>query len=260
MDLVIDSSPSLTLNRALMRRISSLLLSPFAILSLAISVDAAAIVWGPATTISADTDVSTLGTLDRAFRVGASGALSVTVNGVTFSPFVITGTSTTVGTTTLASNGGLGANNDLFASSSAPFSSLSASYRELLDSSANGNSSDTLTLTLSGLTIGLVYQFQWWVDDSRAAIPNRQTISTATNSVSLDHNIQDAEGGVGQFAIGTFTADATSQVITFTGTATGGGAAPQINAFQLRVIPEPSTIALLLLGGAAILHRLVRRK
>ena len=243
-----------------MRRISSFLFSSFAILSFAVSADAAAIVWGPATTISGDTDVSTLGTLDRAFRFGASGLSSVTVNGVTFSPFVVPTNPTTVGNTTLASSGSLGANNDVFASGSPPFSSLSVSYRELLDSSVNGNGIDTVSLTLNGLTIGLVYQFQWWVDDSRAAVPDRQTISTATNSVSLDHNVQNAEGGVGQFAIGTFTANATSQVITFTGTATGGSAAPQINAFQLRVIPEPSTIALLFLGGAAVAYGLARRK
>lgn len=208
--------------------------------------------------------MSTLGTLDRAFLVGGSATTlsAVTVNGVTFSPFVVTGNPTTVGTTTLGSDGGLGANNATFGSASQPYSDLSTSYKGILENSVNGNEPNTLTLTLSGLTIGLVYQFQWWVNDSRAAGgPTRQTISTATNSVSLEHNVQNIEGGVGQFVIGTFTADNTNQLITFTGTSTGiPTAAPQINAFQLRVIPEPSTIALLFFGGAAVLRKLTRRK
>ena len=54
-------------------------------------------------------------------------------------------------------------------------------------------------------------QIQAWLNDSRvAAGPPRQSVVTATNSVSVEHNFQNAEGGVGQYVIGTFTADTAS--------------------------------------------------
>jgi hypothetical protein len=233
------------------------------LLSLGASAHGAAITWGSPTTISADTDVSTSGTLDRAFNFGgASAPRAVTLNGVPFTFFGVDGSpSTTVGTTTLASSAGaVFGTTDNFGSSSAPFTGLSADYQRL---AANGAfaTSGTLTLTLSGLVVGQTYLFEWWVSDSRAAVgPHRQGTATAGNAVQLQFNAQGTEGGVGQFAIGTFTADATSEVISFSGQSDGVvGAAPQINAFELRVIPEPSTIALLLVGGAlSILRR--RRK
>jgi hypothetical protein len=59
---------------------------------------------------------------------------------------------------------------------------------------------------------------------------------------------------VGQFAIGTFTADSTSQVITF-----NGPVQDILSAFQLRTstVPEPTTIALL---GLAFLGVMASRR
>ncbi len=71
-----------------------------------------------------------------------------------------------------------------------------------------------MTLTMAGLTVGQSYEFQCWTNTSGpTAITNT---ATAGNSVMLDANTTDANGGLGQFAIGTFIADNTvSQVISF---------------------------------------------
>lgn len=231
---------------------AGLLLSLSLLLPLAST--AAPITWDVPTTATADTDVSTIGVLDRAFNFGTTGVSSTTINGVLFSPFVVTGTPTTVGSTTFSTNGGFGGVNTAFGDPASPFSSLSASYQTLLASAVFGNAADTQTLTLNGLNSGQSYQFQWWVNDSRASSGSgRQTIASASNSVSLEHNFQNADGGEGQFVIGTFTASGTSQVISFTATATGIGASPQVNGFQLRVIPEPSTVILGIAGASLLL-------
>ncbi len=218
--------------------------------------------WGSPTTISGDSDVNLQGTLDRAFNFGASTApeLPATVNGVPFVFFgVTTLASTTLGTTTLstsAGNGTMGGTSEVGAAA-APFSNLSAPYQSLLRTAAFSNAGSTLTLTLSGLTLGQEYLFQWWVNDSRlAAGADRQATSTAGNSTQLEYNVSNTEGGVGQYVTGTFTADGTSQSITITGQTTGiVGPAPQVNAMQLRTVPEPAGALLLLAGGAMLLAR-----
>jgi len=210
-------------------------------------VTPASITWGSATNISGDTDVSTLGTRVAAFNLGnIAGAQPATVNGVPFDPFVITGNPTTVGNFTLFESPGSLVGNNNFGWPTPPYATLSPMYQTLLGSAANGNIPVTLTLTMSALSIGQDYQFEWWTNDSSA--PNYTTTATAGSSVSLSDNTTNVLGGIGQFAIGTFTASATSHSIAFSGI-TGF---PTINAFELRAIPEPSTLVLGLAGLAGL--------
>ena len=218
----------------------------------------ASITWGAATNISGDTDVSTVGTRVAAFNLGNSaGAQPATVNGVLFDPFVITGNPTSVGNFTLIETPGslLGFNN--FGSLSSPYAVLSPSYQTLLGSAAYASSPPTLILTMSALTAGQQYQFEWWTNDS--AHPNYTTTATAGTSVSLSDNTTNAPGGIGQFAIGTFMASASVQTISFSGSL----ASPTINAFELRLLPEPSTLVLVIAGlasmGLVALHKKIRR-
>ena len=216
----------------------------------AATTHAATITWGPATNINpaggaaSDLDVDTTGTLVRALNLGTPSVAGTTVNGVNFEALgVATGVpSVAIGNFTLSTVAAGGLRGANFASAAAPFSGLSAPYQSLLrqpafTSAPNG----TMTLTMAGLTVGQSYQFQWWSDLSGAG--SGTTIASAGNSVSLNANPTIANGGLGQFAIGTFTADASgSQAITFTPNA---GGQPILNGFQLRqaapVVPEPGT-------------------
>ncbi len=218
------------------------------------SLHAATISWGTPANISGDGDVSTSGTLLGAFNVGGP---STTVNGVNFQAFGVGATSNTVGNFNLSSSSVIGAGS--FTTLSAPFSNLSASYRSLLSTGAN--SGRLLTLTLDGLTVGQTYVFQTWVNDSQSHIPPGFTFAVDVSSgslVTLDPNTTIVEGGLGQYVVGTFTASAASQQVTYDNSEVGGG----FNAFQLRtaappVVPEPGTalFGLALLGTAGFSRR-----
>lgn len=180
------------------------------------------------------------------------------MNGVTFAPFAIpsggTG-SVSVGNFTLGFAKSRDADNTAFGASSAPFSSLSTSYKSLLqsgvvDSDINGTGG-RITLTMSGLSVGTTYTFQWWSNDSQPVLVPGSTTATSGNSVALDYNSTNAAGGVGQFAVGTFIADSSTQVITFSNSADW----PVVNAFQLRAIPEPATAGMLAAGLVCLLAR-----
>ena len=211
----------------------------------AITSHAAVVVWGGATNITGDSDVSTAGTLVGALNLGDTGVASATVNGVTFTGVGAANATTntiTSGNFTLAIGVSNFGTSNTFSAGAAPFSSLSAPYRALL-SSAIGDGTTPFTLTMSGLVTGQTYRFEWWTNDSIAAV-NFITTATAGGVVALGSNTTAALGGVGQFAIGTFIADATTQqVITF---AEGGGGSDILNGFQLRqvaaaAVPEPGS-------------------
>lgn len=214
------------------------------------------ITWGSPTNISGDTNVSTSGTLVAAFNMNGPAA---TVNGVTFASWTFTSntTSTTLGNFTFSESSHILAYSGLGAGSP-PFSNLSSGYQSLLSTAISSDDNNTLTLTMSGLTVGHQYVFEFWVNGSNTAgTDNFRTTATAPNSVSLDDNTTNAIGGTGQFVIGTFTCGDPTEVISFTGTDTTQ--APTVNAFQLRditAVPEPSTLALLGVGaGIAVFRR-----
>jgi hypothetical protein len=222
-----------------------------------------AITWGSATTISADTDVSTSGTLLYAYNVGWDGTTggfngttgtavgAATVNGVTFSAFglpagyPISGNTVTVGSVTMTeSPGNLWSSNSL-----GNATGLSSSYQSLLASGGGASNPVTITITLGGLTVGKQYQLQVWSNNSGMGngpfgSPIANTL--VSSAVTLDANTTNASGGVGQYVLGTFTAATTSMNFTLAGTG-ASGSSPMINAFQVRdltPIPGPGGLAL----------------
>ena len=230
-----------------------------AVLALAMcgSTFAGFVTWNAPTTLSGDNDVSLNGSLVAAFNLGGPNIAATTVRGVTFDPFAM-GDQVNVSGNFKASgaiaidgvDGGLGA-------IVAPFSALSNDYQELLDSAAltfaDGTSTTNIILEMASLTIGRQYEFQWWANASKEQNaplfnpsgapppPIAMTTATAGGSVSLFQTGATA-GSVGQFAIGTFTADSAIQTITFS--ALSGRNV--VNAFQLRdlsapAVPEPGT-------------------
>jgi len=218
------------------------------VMAMPVFANASSITWGAPTGISGDTDVSTSGTLVGAFNMGGVGIGSTTVNGVLFSALAVTtsDSSVTSGNFTLTTPFVFASNNNVGAGPA--FLALSPSYRTLLRSefgSIPGPGGATTTLTINALAPGSVYQFEWWLNAQTADPGIERTTATAGNSVTLLATANIA--GIGQFAIGTFTADATGiETISFDGL-------PQnfLNGFQLReipapaAVPEPATLALL---------------
>jgi hypothetical protein len=221
------------------------------------------ITWGSATTVSGDSDVSTSGTLLYAYNVGASGVSSATVNTVTFASYVFPSApaqTVTVGSVTFTESPGYLWGSNSLGSSSAPFSNLSSGYKTLLGSAGGADNPVTITATLGGLTVGNQYQLQIWTSNpSNASNPYGTIIGdttfTAGNSVTLDPNTTNASGGLGQYVIGTFTADGVSRTFTMN---SSGFNAPSLSAFQVRdvtPIPGPGGAAVVALFGTALARR-----
>jgi hypothetical protein len=241
------------------------ILTAIALMALPISANAAVVAWQAVGAITGDTDVATTGTLVGAYIPGAN-ALSTTVNGVAFTPVFVanayddtTTTSLSFGSVaTLAGNPGLYGFNQY--ESGTP-SGLSANYTKVFSGGVGpATTTNYVYLTLNNLTIGQDYLFQSWANESRAAFEYRnQTITGngfgGSESGVLDYNVSGVEGGAGSFVIGTFTADATTQVMLYSSPEYA-----QINAFQVRVVPEPSSLALAGLGIAAAAWACRRRK
>jgi hypothetical protein len=213
-------------------------LAPLAAIAIAGSASAATISWQGPQAISASTDVSTQGTLVQARSQGPT----VTVNGVTFSSAA----------GNYSSTGFNNGHNDYL-----PMTFIGSNdtegqnYATLLDAAHYMSPNGTASFTFSGLTVGQNYLLQFWVADYRNSSEDRQLTLTAGNSSGVLHHLNNT-GVQGSFVIGTFTADALSQTVTVTDTHE-----PQINAVQLRAIPEPSAT---LLGGLGLLALLRRRR
>ncbi len=158
------------------------------------NLQAATVTWGPATNVVNDSDISTKGVLRYAEHWAGT---EVTVNGVTFKVMKGGGQTKTV---------------------SWEQGALSPEYFDILRGVCFGAGPGT-TVSLNSLEPGHNYQVQIWAVDKRYATSQYQNISGGP-SLSI---------GTGQYAIGTFTADAATQVITM-----GADSAGILSAIQVR--------------------------
>jgi hypothetical protein len=217
---------------------------------------AAAIVWDTPQFITGGPDVSTTGTLIGAFNVGDAGVPGTTVNGVNFQSFAAPGGNGSSGNfTMMPGGGGVFNSNTSGGSANPPFSTLTPAYQTLLMSYVTPLFSP-VTLTMSGLSAGTSYQFQFWSNLSSQMF-GYQITATAGNSVTLSSNTDGMEGGLGQWVTGSFIADSATQNVTFLGDGDGGF----LNGFQLRqtAVPEGGTLSLLAIGLAALAWHQRRR-
>ena len=219
--------------------------------------------WSPAQTMTADTDVRTDGTLVGAFTAGGVNN-ATTVNGVPFSWVNVSGTtarSATFGSVATAVPLATSTSSWTFygltpGETGTPASpALSADYGKLAQGGITSfgpsfTPPGGVALTLNNLTPGQQYLFQTWVNDSRGVVGTRtQTLSAdGFSSGVMAFNSTQADGGNGSFVTGTFTAVGDSLTINYV---PGVGGVGQMNAFQIRAVPEPSSLALAGLGIAA---------
>ncbi len=206
-------------------------------LACASRLSGASINWSAPVTIAGDTDVVTNATLKYAYNLSGTTA-TVTNNGVRVT---FTGkTSTTALGSDVGISGVSGGNFTGFGASSGFFTNLSGAYQTVLKGGDWGGTAP-LTLTLSNLTVGHAYLAQVWVNESRSNYITRSETVTSPggNSVILDYDNSTnpaTSGGVGQFAVGNFIADAAVQPFKLT-----GNDSSQFNAIQVRDLGSEST-------------------
>ena len=206
------------------------------------------ILWGAPATIAGDNDVVTNGGLLYAYN-DANTATSV--NGVSFAA----GNSLSAFGSNVGLSGNYAFSPTAFGSGAgSPWSGLSAAYQTTIKGGAYTSNNGTQTVTLNNLVAGHPYLIQIWVNDNRSLASNRtETVaSSGGNTVTLDYNNTGTNGGVGQFTIGTFTANATNQTFTLVGVLPVGGNSAQLNAIQVRDLsaPDGSTISTITLNPA----------
>ena len=221
------------------------------------SASAATITWGDATNTTTTADISAAGNLVKAFN---SGGAAITLNGVTFSQFASTGDDVWDSFNALFP-GQVGTNSvfdDL-----ADLGALDPLLRTANFLAPVGGGSHVITL--SGLNTGSEYEIQIFFTDQRGSITSppggclgcndrEVTFTSGASAVTLEADPGNAPTSpFGQFTIGRFTADASTQEFTIS-----GPEVQQVNAWQLRApIPEPATVWLFGagLGVLAVMRR-----
>ncbi|NBW87049.1 MAG: hypothetical protein EBR23_09540 [Planctomycetia bacterium] len=220
------------------------------------TVEGGTMTWQQPQTIFSSGDVSVSGALAAALNIGpGGGTVSTTINGVTFTPWNFpavdfsqstSSTSLNQYTFTMTADAGSSLWSRTATSTAAPYSALAPEYKTLLATAGAAQDFDgsrPMTLTIGGLAIGQQYLFQWWSDRSDA--DSGVARATAGGVVNLSYNTTGSSGGVGQYGVGTFVADATTQNVVFDAqNGSTSGSYGWINGFQIRVVPEPSTTGL----------------
>jgi autotransporter-associated beta strand protein len=206
-------------------------LSAVAVIGSSDCANAVQVVWQSVQTISAGTDVDTVGSSVLAtYYAPTTGTESV--NGVTFTSSG--GLSTTQGgvTASLSQN-----SSNPYAGTNTAAANLgqpdAANYTTMLNNAVWTSANSPLTLTLTGLTPGQQYRVQFWAADYRG-YGNRTSDLTPGSSgnypdLTLYYGPTTSLGG--STVVGTFTADSATQSFSLV-----SSVGTQFNAFQLRQV------------------------
>lgn len=133
-------------------------------------------------------------------------------------------------------------------------SSGDASYDQLLGSfDFGGGGAVSLNIGGGSLLLGSNYLLQLWFTDLRSCCSSR--VMTYGDGLGSNVNLSATGNGLGQFAVGQFTADGTSQTLAL---ASNGFSNVHLTAYQIRMMedstPVPAPAPLLLIGlGLALI-------
>ncbi len=198
-----------------------------------------------------ESDVSKRGELIEAVNFGAN-TTSTTINTVTFEAFTDIGDNhTTDNLNTLV---------DQSADSATFYTEPNTSYNALLQSFIFDGLTAEADYTLTGLDIGRDYEVQLFIADDRAgAAISFDYLDVDGNGTTINVLNDTRFGGGPRPALvftGTFTADALTQDFTALRRNSDDSVdGTTLSAYQLRIVPEPSSTALLGLGGLAFALR-----
>jgi len=210
------------------------------------AANAADVTWQTPKTISDPSDVSTLGSYFGSWAPHGSG--SFTINTVTFQNF----SDLPSLTQNFQNNTGNNTYNNPGTSD--------ANYNDYMTSGAFQNDASSPSFGWGGMTIGDTYLVQLWVNDSRNSTTAQRTESVTGGANTSAFLSYGPVGGAGQFIIGTFVADATTESLSLNSGPNFPSA--QLNLFQVRDItpvPEPSTLAFLAAGASAMFYGFRRK-
>ena len=197
-----------------------------------------------------ESDVSKRGELIEAVNFGTD-TTSTTINTVTFEAFTASGSDFTFDNlNTLV---------DQSADNAGFYTGPNTSYNALLQSFIFDGLTAEADYTLTGLAIGRDYEVQLFIADDRGGASNFDYLDVDVNGTTINVLNDTRFGGAPRPALvftGTFTADALTQDFTALRRNTNDSEdGTTLSAYQLRVVPEPSSTALLGLGGLAFALR-----
>jgi len=213
------------------------------------SAQASLITWEAASTTTgvAVNDVRTNGTSVVAINLATGTIASVTLNGVNFS----------AGTTIFPINAGA-----LSGSlTNAAVAYNPTTYTNLLSTLAyGGGRTNSMNIGGGSLVLGYQYQVQLWFADNRNLV-GRENLGMEIGGAPSGNFVTLLSGSrgpaFGQYAVGTFVADGTSQTLymeTADNLASGQMGNLHLNAYQIRflAVPEPGVAGMIVLGGALV--------
>ena len=199
------------------------------------TAQAATIAWSAGTDIASSAAIDHTGAFVLGHNYGATSGGTHTFGDVTFTQTLINASYAGLQETAGIYNG-----------------AVDTAFHHVMDSNVYGGGAASI-ITVSGLTANTSYLIQVLAGDERKATSFAR-IANGDGTGQMSGNVGTSTSFIGLFTTG--AAETTVDLQSFT--SPSGDAGISISALQVREVPEPSSAALLGLGGLALILR--RRK